>query len=352
MFNISRRIGIVLAVALAFGRAGAIAAEEMKSTVVPAEIASTAAARDGAKLFWREPTDIRSRNLFFGSGGKAHQPRGPFTFVKEDLEGTNPKFVVRDKNGVMWKAKLGAEARPETVASRFVWAVGYFTPDEYFFPSLPVKEKPKHLRRGDNSAGSGDSFFKVRLKREHKNEKKVSDWRWRKNHELSPRELNGLRVMMALVNNWDLKDDNNAVYASKKGKSVDKSSEIYMVSDLGATFGASGLGWNHDKSKGNLKAYTKSKFITKTTAEYVDFGVPATPALINIFALPQFIQRIGLRDIGKRVPRRDALWMGQLLARLSPAQIRDAFRAGGYSPEESQAFAKVVEERIAALNKL
>ena len=158
--------------------------------------------------------------------------------------------------------------------------------------------------------------------------------------------------MMALMNNWDLKDENNAVYASKNGKSVDKSSEIYMVSDLGATFGASGLGWNHDKSKGNLKAYTKSKFITKTTAEYVDFGVPATPALINIFALPQFIQRIGLRDIGKRVPRRDALWMGQLLARLSPAQIRDAFRAGGYSPEESQAFAKVVEERIAALNKL
>jgi hypothetical protein len=352
MFDISQRIGILLGLASTFGQMGAISARELKSTVVPAEFASTAAARDGAKLFWREPTDIKSRNLFLGSGGAAHQPRGPFTFVKEDLDGTNPKFVVRDKNGLTWKAKLGAEARPETVASRFVWAVGYFTPDEYFLASLPVQQKPKHLRRGGNLAGSGDSFSNVRLKLEQKDEKKVSNWRWRKNRELSERELNGLRVMMALMNNWDLKDENNAVYASKNGKSVDKSSETYMVSDLGATFGASRLGWNHDKSKGNLKAYTKTKFITKTTAEYVDFGSPATPALINVFVLPQFIQRIGLRDIGKRVPRRDALWMGQLLARLSPAQIRDAFRAGGYSPEESSAFARVVEERIAALNKL
>ncbi len=26
------------------------------------------------------------------------------------------------------------------------------------------------------------------------------------------REWNGLRVMMALMNNWDLKDENNAIY--------------------------------------------------------------------------------------------------------------------------------------------
>lgn len=352
MLHISKRIGILLAVASTYGQAGAIAAKEIKSTEAPAKLASTAAAGDGAKLFWRQPTDIQFRNLFLGSGGTAHQPRGPFTFMKEDLDGTNPKFVVRDKDGLMWKAKLGAEARPETVASRFVWAAGYSTPVEYFFPSLPVLQKPKHLHRGGNLAGSGDSFSNVRLKLEQKDEKKVSNWRWRKNHELTPRELNGLRVVMALINNWDLKDENNAVYASKNGNSADKGADVYMVSDLGATFGASGLGVNHDKSRGNLKAYTKSKFITKTTAEYVDFGVPAMPALINVFALPHFIKRIGLRDIGKRVPRSDALWIGQLLARLSPAQIRDAFRAGGYSPEESNAFAKVVEERIAALNKL
>lgn len=348
MYYILRRIGIVLAVVSTFGPAGAFAASGTKSTAAPAEIASKAAARGTARLLWREPTDIQSRNLLLGSGGAEHQPEGPFTFVKEDLGGTNPKFVVRDKNGAMWKVKLGAEARPETVASRFVWAVGFFTPDEYFLPSLAVLQKPKHLRRGDKLAGPGDVFSNVRLKLENKDVKKVGNWGWHKNNDLAPRELNGLRVMMALMNNWDLKDENNAVYASKS----DKRSQVYMVSDLGATFGNSGLGWNHDKSKGNLKAYTKSKFITKTSAEYVDFGVPATPAVINVFVPFDFVKRIGLRDIGKRVPRRDALWMGQLLARLSPAQIRDAFRAGGYSAEECNGFAGIVEQRIGALNKL
>src|SRR5579862_2872690 len=83
---------------------------------------------------WREPKDISSENLFDGPGGKEHAPRGPFTFVKEDLEGTNPKYDVKDENNVKWKIKLGAEARPETVASRFVWAIGYHADEDYFLP--------------------------------------------------------------------------------------------------------------------------------------------------------------------------------------------------------------------------
>jgi len=69
-------------------------------------------------VLWKEPKDIASRNLFYGPGGKAHQPHGTFVFVKEDLDGTNPKFVIRDQDGTKWKLKMGNEARPETVASR------------------------------------------------------------------------------------------------------------------------------------------------------------------------------------------------------------------------------------------
>jgi len=56
--------------------------------------------------------------------------------------------------------------------------------------------------------------------------------------------------------------------------------------------------------------------------------------------------------IGNHIPLADAKWMGQLLAQLSPDQIRDAFRAAGYSPQEVDGFAKVIESRIAELNKL
>ena len=53
------------------------------------------------------------------------------TFVDEDLKGSNPKFVVRDAAGVKWKIKLGTEARPETAATRLVWAVGYSADEDY-----------------------------------------------------------------------------------------------------------------------------------------------------------------------------------------------------------------------------
>ena len=72
----------------------------------------------GTAVLWRNPGDIRSRNLFYGPGGEEHAPNSLYTFEKEDMDGTSPKFTVRDGNGVRWKVKMGAEARPETVASR------------------------------------------------------------------------------------------------------------------------------------------------------------------------------------------------------------------------------------------
>ena len=59
---------------------------------------------------WRDPGDISSRNLIFGSGGGKRQPKGiTFQFVKEDLKGTTPKTVVTDADGHKWKLKLGGE---------------------------------------------------------------------------------------------------------------------------------------------------------------------------------------------------------------------------------------------------
>ena len=40
------------------------------------------------------------------------------------------------------------------------------------------------------------------------------------------------------------------------------------------------------------------------------------------------------------------------MARLSPEQIRDAFRAGGYSSPEVEGFAQALERRIGQLNRL
>jgi len=150
---------------------------------------------------------------------------------------------------------------------------------------------------------------------------------------------------MALINNWDLKDENNAIY-EVGGK------RIHLVSDLGASFGAPGRAWPREKSKDNLEAYKESKFIRATTVSTVDFEVPARPRYVYWVNPKEYMSRVHLECIGKNVPRDDVRWVGHLLARLSPQQIRDAFRAAGYSPQETEEFARVMEGRIARLTDL
>ena len=302
----------------------------------------------GIAILWSDPIDIASRNLFYGSGGEQDQPRGTMTFLEEDFKGTNPKFEVRDQEATKWTVKLGVEVRPETAAVRLLWAAGYFTPEDYFVSTLEVENMPAHLKRGQDLVGPGGVIKNVRLKRHPKGKKKIGTWRWKHNPFIGTREFNGLRVMMALMNNWDLKDENNAIY-----EGPDPPRKIYLVSDLGSTFGTTGRSWTHAISKGNLKSYSHSRFISKTTPQFVDFSTPSRPALIYFFtSFPEFFSRLHMRWIGKHIPRADVNWIGGLLGRLSPEQIRDAFRAAEYSQQEVEGFAKTVEERIAELNKL
>jgi hypothetical protein len=308
----------------------------------PAKKSPLPEALAGAVL-WQDPGNIASRDLYYGPGGETDQPHGPFTFEKEDLDGSNPKFVVRDRDGVKWKVKLGTEARPETVASRIVWAVGYFTDEDYFLPDFKVQEL-RHLHRGQSLVAADGTMHNVRLKRYLKGQEKLGRWSWRDSAIGDTRGLNGLRVMMALIDNWDLKDENNSIYQYKDEH------PIFAVSDLGASFGTTGNAG--PAGKGNLQAYIRAQFITRVGPRYIDFKTPSRPALIHVFDLPAYVRRVRLESIGRHIPLADARWIGQMLAHLSPRQIESAFRAAGYSPEDVSAFAGVVETRIAALNKL
>lgn len=303
---------------------------------------------DGAPaILWREPDDVASRDLFFGPGGEQHAPQAPFHFEQEDMSGSNPKFDVRDRDGVKWRVKLGSEAKPETVATRLLWAIGYFTNEDYFLSDFRADGMPDHLKRGGKFIEADGSMKNVRLKRYSKDEKKIGTWEWRRNPFTGTRELNGLRVMMALINNWDLKDENNAIYREKG-----LPGEIYMISDLGASFGTTNFVPDHEKAKGNLNSYDSSKFIRKVDGDFIDFDNPRKPPIFVAFNPPEYVSRMNLEWIGRHVPVADAKWVGELLGRLSPQQIRDAFRAAGYTPAEAGAFGMLVQSRIAELKRL
>lgn len=269
-------------------------------------------------VIWREPTDIKTRDLYWGPGGREHAPKGALTFIEEKTNGTYPKFDVRDADGVRWTVKFGIEAKPETAATRLVWAVGYFTNEDYYVPELSVKGLPQ-LTRGEDLIRHG-KIYGARLKRHNKGEEQIADWGWNKNPFVGTKELNGLKILMEIICNTDLKAANQHVYDERGAE------ERYIAADLGASFGIAGK--TMFRTKADLRGYQSRPLIVKVGPDYVDFW--------------HF----------KHIPRADAKWIGGWLAQLSDAQISEAFRAGGFSPEEVQGFTQKVRAKINELNSL
>lgn len=285
---------------------------------------------DAARLhnpaLWHDPGMISALDLFYGQGGKDGQPIAPFKFESEDLHGSNPKFDVRDAHGTKWRVKLGDEARPEVVASRLLWAMGYFVEDDYVLQSAKIQDL--QLTRGASLASEGE-VVDARFAKKPDDQKKIGTWSWKNNPFTGTKEFNGLRVMMAVMNNWDLKDENNAVF---EAKSEDK--DVFLTSDIGATFGTNGLSWSKDRSKGDVGTFEKSKFIRRKTETEVDFATPASPNPVFAPNVKLYHRRRDLEWIGRNIPLADARWIALLLKQLSHQQIVDAFRAGHFPPDE------------------
>jgi hypothetical protein len=293
---------------------------------------------------WHDPGAAASLDLMYGAGGKLHapDPGGTFTFVKEDLANTSPKFNVVDRQGVAWKVKLGQESQSETAATRFLWAAGYCVDEDYYLADLTVKGLPA-LRRGQEFVSADGIVHGARLERKRTSVKKLGDWSWFDNPFLGQRELNGLRVMMSLLNNWDLKQVNNSIYA------VD-GERHYVVSDAGATFGNTGNALT--RSKGVPKDYEESKFVAKVTPDFVDLVLHSRPLFLTAVARANYRERTKMEQITKHIPRADAKWLGQRLSMLTDDQIRDGFRAAGYGTADVETLTRTMRQRIAALEAL
>ena len=284
----------------------------------------------GDAILWREPTDIASRDLILGPGGDEKKPDlSNVTFLQEGSEGYSVKYHVRDGSGRKWVVKLGNEARPETAALRLVWAVGYVTETNYLVPCVHIAGAPKP--RKDVPRCEKDGFADARFEERGDGVKRGENWDWKSNPFVGKRELNGLLVMMALLNNWDLKTSNNVILTSTNPDGV---SELrYVISDLGATFGKTGGPIAH--SRNEPEKYIKTQFVEGAKGGRVRFAYSG--------------KQSGLFD---QVSVADAKWIGGLLAQLSDKQIEDAFRAADFTPEETAMLMAQVKDRINQLVNL
>lgn len=283
----------------------------------------------GTPVFWQEPTDISSRNLLHGPGGEEMKPDLKQIIWEETMtEGYSVKWRVRDASGRKWVVKVGNEAQPETVATRLVWAAGYPTEVNYLFPCVQIVNAPKP--RKDVKRCEGKGFANVRFEARPDNYKRLEEWSWNKNPFSGTKEFAGFVVLMGLLNNWDLKDSNNKiVYVPAEGGGELR----YIVSDLGATFGKTGNFITH--SRNEPEKYVKTGFIDKVEGDHVRFDFNGKNG--------------GLFDA---ITVEQARWIGDLLHQLSEEQIKDAFRAANYTPDEVEALAQEVMGRINALHSL
>jgi hypothetical protein len=254
--------------------------------------------------------------LLHGPGGAESAPRpdGRYEFVDRDLKGFSKGYDVKDERGREWSIKLGPEAQTEVVVSRLLWAVGYHQPAVYYLPKWGLVDST-----GMTPQGAG------RFRLERKNEDTLEPWAWHENPFVGTRQLAGLFVLMVLVNNWDVKTSQNMVYHVNGAPGP---RQVYVVRDLGASLGRTS--WFFPGTRSDVEGFEREPFI-KSIHETVEFhyrGAWREPHLKRNY-------RPG-----------DVRWMCDLLARLSPKQWQDAFRAGGYEDPVATRYIRRLQQKI------
>lgn len=301
----------------------------------------------GTPVLWRNPGDMRKRDLYYGPGSEVLAPKPPFRFVKEVKDGGMPKFDVEDSRGVKWRVKLGEEAQAETASSRLVWAAGYNAEESYYYKSAQI-DGLKKLSRGQKFV-RGNSVVGARFEPRRENVDRGKEWGWRDNPFKNTRELNGLKTMMVLLNNWDVFKKNNRVIHNKETGEA-----LYTVTDLGATMGkAAGVGGG--RSKNNVRDYTRARLVKQVEKGNVKFAYDLHPkklGVLSVVYVPYFIRHHQATKTMNKVPASDAAWIGSQMAQLSDEQLRDAFRAAGYDRGTQDAYVRALRNRINELAKL
>lgn len=272
--------------------------------------------RTGTPILWREPVGIEARNLLTGAGGDAMKPDlSQVTFIKDETGGYSTKYRVRDGAGNVWVAKVGKEAQSETASNRLVWAVGYETEIVYLIPHLTIEGK--------------GSFENVRLEARPKDIKRESEWSWTSNPFQGSREFQGLKIMMLLINNWDMKDSNNQILLAKNETSGEPE-QRYIISDLGGSLGKTG--GIISRSRNKPSDFVKAEFIESVKHNVIDFHYGGKN-----------------KSLFEGITLEDARWIAGWLGKLSDDQIKDAFRAANYDNEDVDAMALTVRDRINVL---
>lgn len=277
----------------------------------------------GKPVLWEEVV-ISERDLFLGPGGQEMKPdTSSVTFIKEEKQGHNKKYRIKDAAGREWVAKFGTEAQPETAAVRILYGLGYKTEVNYLVPSLTIPGK--------------GTFENARLEARPANVDRLDEWKWKENPFVGTNELQGLKIMMVFFTNWDLLDLQNKVLRVDNNGSVE---DQYVISDLGATFGKVGNNnlpffFRLGRQTGKPEVWENAGFISSVKGDKIDWDFRGKG-----------------RSLMDDITLGNARWLADRLMQLSDKQIEDAFRAAGYSAVDVATLRSGFKARVAELDKI
>ena len=295
---------------------------------------------EAGTVLWQQPRGITMEDWIWGPGGQARAPQPPFEFVAEDVKGTNPKIQVRDAKGDKWTVKFGGEDHSDVFASRLLFAMGYVAQPSYFVAS-GVVSGVHGLRRAKPFLGKNGAFVYARFKlKDPSKGAKVegAGWSWTDNPFVGTHELNGLKILLMLMSNWDAKDSrdgagsNTAIY-SKTGPAGGE--RYYAFDDWGATFGKWGGFFSRDKW--NADGYSRqTRNFARIDGETIRWGYRGKH----------------VKDVASGIQMEDVRWLLTYLSRVNDAELRAALQASGATAPQIDAYARSIGDRIAQLKRL
>jgi hypothetical protein len=279
-------------------------------------------------LLWRDTGPVETLDLAAGPGGRAAAPVAPFRFVSEESRGTAPKIVVQDAKGKKWMVKFGEEAKPETFASRIAWAAGYVVRPSWYLANGRIEEVGT-LHRAGAFVDAGGAFRDARFQAfdgEGFREIPGSKFDLEERRE-DPRELNGLKLTLLLVANWDVKPANTGVF--------DVAGQRYAaVVDWGASMGDPAATDSANR-KWSCEAYSAR---TKTLLDGIDNGYVQ-------FNYSQYASRHE-HALSSGIRVEDLKWFVGRMSKLTDRQVRAALLASGAAAGEADCFTRAFRERL------
>jgi hypothetical protein len=291
-------------------------------------LASPGVATAQSRRILQDRAPIQSLDLYWGNASPERAPVGPFTFVSEDLGGTNPKATLRDANGVLWGAKWDEEVKSEVAATRLAWAMGLNVEETYYVADglivFPSGKRNFH-RLGSFIDKNGRFRSAARFERRNPDLVNKGTWPLGETPLMADRGYSILVLMDVVLANWDARDANTKILSVKDESGT---TDWYMIGDYGACFGK--MGGLFDRSKYKLKDYLRNgPVITSVHGKTVHLGYSgfnsSAHASVPLEAVRQFAERA---------------------AGLSLKQVEDAFRAANATDDELHGFAQATYQRI------